>query len=126
MILLSSRYLSDDQFWFTFFHEAAHLILHADQDLFLEGLEERRDRLEQEANDFAANVIVPPQHLPFLLTLRASDPLGVVRFATQIGVAPGLVVGQLQHRGLVRQNQLNSLKRRYVWTDAGLVSRERV
>jgi hypothetical protein len=28
MVILSFRYLSDDHFWFTFFHEIAHLLLH--------------------------------------------------------------------------------------------------
>ncbi len=28
MIVLSFRYLSDDQFWFSFFHELGHLLLH--------------------------------------------------------------------------------------------------
>ena len=37
MILLSFRYLSDDHFWFTFFHEAGHLVLHGDRCIFLEG-----------------------------------------------------------------------------------------
>jgi plasmid maintenance system antidote protein VapI len=35
MIVLSFRYYSDDHFWFTFFHEAGHLIHHTDQELFL-------------------------------------------------------------------------------------------
>ena len=36
LIQLSFRYLSDDQFWFTFFHEAGHLLLHGKDLLFLE------------------------------------------------------------------------------------------
>ena len=31
LIQLSARYLRDDILWFTFFHEAAHLLLHAKQ-----------------------------------------------------------------------------------------------
>src|SRR5262245_53695423 len=30
LLMLSFRYLTDDQFWFTFFHEAGHLLLHGD------------------------------------------------------------------------------------------------
>ena len=37
LLLLSFRYLSDDHFWFTFFHEAGHLLLHGKKALFLEG-----------------------------------------------------------------------------------------
>ncbi|MFX9089566.1 ImmA/IrrE family metallo-endopeptidase, partial [Acinetobacter baumannii] len=31
MVLLSFRHLSDDHFWFTLFHEFAHLLLHNNQ-----------------------------------------------------------------------------------------------
>ena len=34
LLLLSFRYLSDDHFWFTFFHEAGHLFLHGQKALF--------------------------------------------------------------------------------------------
>jgi plasmid maintenance system antidote protein VapI len=36
LLLLSFRYLSDDHFWFTFFHECGHLLLHSKKALFLE------------------------------------------------------------------------------------------
>ena len=31
------RYLANDHFWFTFFHEAAHLLLHSRKTVFLDG-----------------------------------------------------------------------------------------
>src|SRR4029077_16981261 len=37
LMMLSFRYLSDDHFWFAFFHEAGHLLLHSDNSIFLEG-----------------------------------------------------------------------------------------
>lgn len=40
LIQLSFRYLTDNHFWFTFFHEAGHLILHGDTRLFLEGTDD--------------------------------------------------------------------------------------
>ena len=60
MILLSCRYLSDDHFWFTFFHEAGHLILHSDRALVLEGDGFVNDADEEEANQFAADILIPP------------------------------------------------------------------
>jgi len=48
LLLLSFRYLSDDHFWFTFFHEAAHLLLHDRAAVFLEGktCRERRRKMK--------------------------------------------------------------------------------
>ena len=80
---------------------------------------------EQEANEFAAGTLVPPEHMPLLMTLDANTR-NVTRFATRIGLAPGVVVGQLQRLDRIGPNQLNGLKRRYRWEGGTLASRERV
>ncbi|KCZ62155.1 hypothetical protein L53_13005 [Hyphomonas sp. L-53-1-40] len=119
MIVLSFRYLSDDHFWFTFFHEAAHLILHDKRALFIEDGSEVTGQEEQEANDFSRNVLVPTQYVPEMESLP-SNFRSIVRFALKIGISPGIVVGQLQHAGCLRPNQLNSLKRRFNWDQLAL------
>ena len=37
LLMLSFRFLSDDHFWFTFFHEIGHLVLHGKDSIFIEG-----------------------------------------------------------------------------------------
>ena len=112
-VLLSFRYLTDDQFWFTFFHEAGHLILHQDQPLFLEGIGDESTEQETQANDFAARTLIPDEQA--LLSLHPTWR-SVTRFAVKAGVSPGIVVGQLQYRGRLPQDHLNRLKRRYRWS----------
>lgn len=114
LLLLSFRYLSDDHFWFTFFHEAGHLLLHGKDVLFLEGFGLVSTSEEEEANRFAAGALIPNEYESKLLEL-GSEPHDVIRFARRIGVSPGIVVGQLQHRGRLKRNQLNRLKRRFDW-----------
>ena len=114
LLLLSFRYLSDDQFWFTFFHEAAHLILHSKESIFLEGATTMATKEEVEASDFAAKVLVPPEFDSAMMALPA-HAIPVMRFAKKLGVSPGIVVGQLQHRRRLRREQLNNLKRRFSW-----------
>ena len=114
LLLLSFRYLSDDHFWFAFFHEAGHLVLHDNSRIFLEGPGIDEDEFETEANEFAAQNLIPEEYVSELNALRANHH-NVMRFATKIGIAPGIVVGQLQHLGLIRYNQLNRLKRKFTW-----------
>jgi HTH-type transcriptional regulator/antitoxin HigA len=114
MLLLSFRFLSDDQFWFSFFHEAGHVLLHGKQEVFIEGIETPNASPEQEANEFAASTLVPPQYESELMRVR-SNKYDLVRFARRIGVSPGIVVGQLQHYGKIKHNHFNGLKRRYTW-----------
>jgi plasmid maintenance system antidote protein VapI len=116
LLLLSFRYLTDDQFWFTFFHEAGHLVLHGERGFFLEGPDALTTTEEKEANDFAATTLVPPAFEARLRAVAASH-LEVIRLARLLGVSPGVVVGQLQHRGRIPRNYLNRLKRRYVWEE---------
>lgn len=116
LLLLSFRYLSDDHFWFSFFHEAAHLVLHDKDALFLEGMEMCSAREEQEANEFAARTLIPEQFKLELSNLPL-DGREVIRFARKVGVSPGIVVGQLQYLGLINPRQLNNLKTRYSWLD---------
>lgn len=113
LLMLSFRFLSDDQFWFTFFHEAGHLILHGQERMFIE-CGELKSHIESEANKFAQEVLVPEKFRPAMLTLPY-DSKEIIRFARSIGVSPGIVVGQLQHSGKFSFHQLNRLKRRYRW-----------
>lgn len=115
-IQLSFRYLSDDQFWFTLFHEIAHLILHFDKMPFFENSHQGEEKYELEANEFATKVIVPMQYREELLSLGGSR-FPIIGFAKKIGIAPGLVVGQLQHEGIIGFNQMQHLKRRYRWAN---------
>ncbi len=116
VLQLSFRYLADDQFWFSFFHEAGHLLLHGGDGLFLEGADTPQSTLELEANQFAERCLIPLEYLEQLLKLR-SNSKDVIAFAQKIGVAPGIIVGQLQHYRTIPRSHLNSLKRRYTWTE---------
>ena len=126
VLQLSFRYLTDDHFWFTFFHEAGHLLFHAQKHFFsaileggkpwiLEGTEvpEREDE-ERDADEFAANLLIPPEFQTEFRGLPLNTR-SVLRFAHRIGVSPGIVVGQLQHAGRIGFDQMNKLKRRFVW-----------
>ena len=116
-IVLSARHLTDDHLWFTFFHESGHVLQHELSSAFLDTFDEDVDASvnETEADDFAQEILLP--HGLEQMHSRTSAPTmrEVVLFASAIGIAPGIVVGQLQHAGLVEQNRLNKLKRRYVW-----------
>ena len=117
MIVMSFRYRSDDHFWFTFFHEAAHLLLHGKKALFLEDGSEVTSEEENEANDLASAILLPPAAKAELERLPLSAK-AIMRFALQTGVSAGVVVGQLQHSGRLAHNRLNSLKRRWAWSGA--------
>ena len=118
ILQLSFRFLTDDHFWFTFFHEAGHLVLHTESGdvLILEGMDKDRSQQDAEANQFAARMLIPDEYQDHLRSMPTSWQ-EVVRIASHIGVSPGIVVGQLQHLGRVEFGHLNRLKRRFEWTE---------
>lgn len=61
MLVLSLRHKTDDQLWFTFFHEGFHLVLHGRDMLFVEGLDGLDSAQELEANQAAADLLIPPK-----------------------------------------------------------------
>ena len=113
LMLLSFRYLSDDQFWFSVFHEAGHLVLHHDK-VMVDAPGMPSNKEEHEANAFAAEALIPARYKAQMLALPV-DGRAVMRFARRIGVAPGVVVGQMQYLRQFSHRQLNNLKRRYKW-----------
>jgi len=63
LIQLSNRLNRNDMFWFTFFHEAAHIIKHNKKDFFVEGMDGFCDDKEKEAeaNAFAEEFVENPK-----------------------------------------------------------------
>lgn len=115
MALVSFRHRSDDQFWFTLFHELGHLILHQGR-AFVDEDETPESPAEREANDFASMCIVPSVRRSEFLRLTP-DKDSIVRFAVSVGVNPGLIVGQLQHAGMLGHGRMEWLKRRWTWDE---------
>lgn len=123
MILLSFRYLVEDHFWFTFFHEIGHLILHDNALTFVDEEEEGRplSTVEAEANDFSSQVLIPEQFQKRLRTMQLTEDQ-FKTLAKDADISLGIIVGQLQHLGRLEFKRLNSYKRRYKWEDILQVS----
>lgn len=95
VIALTDRYKREDSFWFTFFHEAAHILLHSKKEVFIDEEKDDIDGLEAEANRFASDFLIPAEVAPRLRTLKTKSD--VLAFAEELSIAPGIVVGRLQH-----------------------------
>jgi len=120
IIQLSLRGKSNDQLWFTFFHEVCHIINHPPEILYIEGDHKINEKMkENEADAFARDILIPTDKLSYFLASGSiSSPYRIKNFATRIGVAPGIVVGRLQHDKKIRMSWGNNLRVFYKWNDA--------
>lgn len=114
LLMLSLRYKTNDQLWFTFFHEAGHLLLHGKRLAFIEVEGELDDEYEAQADVFARDLLISSSQASQLKTLPHTK-LAVAGFAQKIGIAPGIVVGRMQKERLLDWSYLNALKIFYRW-----------
>jgi hypothetical protein len=117
LLQLSLRHKSDDHLWFSFFHEAGHILLHRKREAFFEQVHVSGGE-EDEANDFARDLLILSTGWHrFTQSDRYNAKTAILAFAEEIGVAPGIVVGRLQHEGLVLHRNCNDLKRWFAWAE---------
>jgi len=117
VIQLSLRYKSNDHLWFTFFHEAGHIIKHGRKEIFIEGngLDEQK---EKEADAFARDRLIPPAEFrQFLLSWDGRSLAPVKAFAKKIKIASGIVVGRLQYDKHLPNSHGNKLKVFFEWSN---------
>jgi HTH-type transcriptional regulator / antitoxin HigA len=112
LIQLSLRHKSDDQFWFSFYHEAGHLLLgrrhdyiHSDDEVDL------TDAEEVAADRFARELLVPSSDYKGFVGRKDFSEDAIREFARAQGIAPGIVVGRLQRDGAISRSLMNNLKK---------------
>lgn len=125
LLQLSLFYHRDDQFWFSFFHEAGHVLLHSKRSVFVEGaksgtkpgLATGTDAEEAEANRFAENFLVPESAWSIYAGSGAFDDDSIRAFSSSLGIAPSIVAGRLQRERLLPYDRGKALFRKLVWTE---------
>jgi HTH-type transcriptional regulator / antitoxin HigA len=113
ILMLSLKYKTDDQVWFSFFHEAVHIVRHGKKQVFIEDGEDSEDDLEREADTLARETLIPNRYASEFPLLKSR--LDIERFAKRIGVSSGIVVGRLQMGGFMPHSFCNDLKVKLQW-----------
>lgn len=108
VIGLTARGKDADKFWFSLFHELAHIVLgHMEQ----HNGTTKKD--EEEAYKWARDILIPYDDFKLFTKENDFTKKSVIRFAEKEGIAPGIVVGRLQQENLIKYNSLNDLKEKY-------------
>ena len=110
LIQLSDRLKRNDIFWFTFFHEAAHILKHNKKDVFIEGLDYSCDgkKKEDEADAWAADYLISRKDEQRMIESGSFQKADIERFASQFHTHAAIVAGRLAKRGLVGHELGNS------------------
>ena len=107
LIQLSLRGRWSDIFWFSFFHEASHILDQTKRPIFLSG-KNKDSPEERKADRFAQSFLIPPDRADELRRLRSA--IDVQDFAASVGIHPGIVVGRLQHEQIWNYSKGHALR----------------
>ena len=112
IIQLSNRYKRYDIFWFNFFHEVGHILLHGKKDIFLEnaGSFEQDPIKERQADDFASDIMLSKSEEQAIIDSQDFSEDSILNFAVKFGTHPSVIVGRLQHCKVINY-----------WQDQGLL-----
>lgn len=97
LLIMSDRHKREDIFWFTLFHEIAHILIHPRRMVFVEFPAENgddQDGHEGEADEFAADFLIPARYNSILVEAPAEE---MPRIAEEIGVGASIVAGRRAH-----------------------------
>jgi addiction module HigA family antidote len=102
-IQLSGRYKRNDIFWFTFFHEAGHILLHGKKDIFLEEVEYADKDLDKEgdADAFAIKWTLSENQEEEMLAAAPLNEAGIRDFARRFNTHPAIIIGRLHRKKLI-------------------------
>jgi HTH-type transcriptional regulator/antitoxin HigA len=117
---LSFRGKTDDHLWFTFYHEAGHVMKHGKRAMFVEegdGEGAARDPREAEADAFAQECLIPSGDYNCFCRNGDFSPAAIRRFAGRVGIASGIVAGRLHRERKIPFSRANQLKRRFDFDD---------
>ena len=115
-IQLSLRHKKDDQFWFAVLHEIGHLLEELRRRTYVDlAAAPDEDADEMRADAFARDALLQRDKYEAFVAGAAFDAGSVTSFSRNVGVAPGIVVGRLQHDKYIPPGRLNHLKRGLDW-----------
>ena len=114
MILLCLRGKGEDKFWFSFFHEAGHVLNDSKKDLLIND-GSQHDPREKRANDFAAEFLIPSKYNDDIRRIRSKAE--IVQMADRLEISPGIIAGRYQ---FLTENwsYFKDLIRALEWADA--------
>lgn len=118
LIQMSLKQEWADSFWYTFYHEAGHLLRHRKQHrIVIDGVvgDLENSEIEAEADEFARDALIAQENWREFCGKGCFDSGRVRIFARSLGIAPFIVVGRLQSEGRIGAHELKSLRQRYSW-----------
>lgn len=117
MLAISEKRIKSDTFWLSLFHEIKHILQKKYTMTFIDEIsKEAHDielKLENEADEFALNYLVPLKYYNKLIKNKNINEDEINNLAKEIGINPLIVISRLQHDGVLSQSRYKNLKQKF-------------
>lgn len=121
LLQITDRQKDYNAFWFTFFHELAHILYHGKKEIFIEGIDSITPdkEKEEEADAFASRMLLSEKERNELFQYPDYDIELVLHLSKKFKKHPGIIVAQIQreYNHLYKDVRLNSLKTKVVFEE---------
>jgi len=115
ILCLTIRGKRADRFWFTLFHEIAH-ILNGDNKTRFVDFDSVQGKTEQLADQYASDTLISPEkYRKFILSRDCTSWDRIIAFAEAVDVQPFIVLGRLQNDGYLDWADYPDKVVRYEW-----------
>lgn len=111
VIQMSGRHNRYDIFWFTFFHELGHILLHGKKDIFLKEItySDLDHKKELKADNFAVKITLPENQAAIVTSDTPYTKDKFITYAIKSGTHPSIIVGRLKRLNLIKPNEFTDL-----------------
>ena len=113
---MTIRQARADIFWFTLFHEIAH-VLNNDADERFVDFSSVKTEIEARADEFARDILLDKNAYKNFLNTDDFSESAVKKFAANQNVLPCIVTGRLQSDGIIGWDCLSSTLLYYKWPE---------
>lgn len=121
LIQITDRGKDYHSFWFTFYHELAHILLHGKNEIFIDGLDSITPDInkEKQADAFAAKKLLSDKERTELSKVSHFNKTIIISLSEKIKKHPSIIVGQIQRQNptLYKNIALNKLKEKVVFKE---------
>lgn len=117
MLAISEKRIKSDTFWFSLFHEIKHIFQKKFTMTFIDDMSNEvcdiELKLENEADEFALNYLVPLKYYNKLIKNKKINEDEINNLAKEIGINPLIIISRLQHDGMLSQSRYKNLKQKF-------------
>jgi HTH-type transcriptional regulator/antitoxin HigA len=99
LIQINDHFQAADSFYFSLFHEFAHMILHDKREEYVDYGEIEKEKYEKDADEWACNMLIGENNYQEFINNKDFSLTAIIKFANKLEINRDIIIGRLAHDG---------------------------